>query len=190
MLAVARVVEGLDCNIRVLEDGCEIVSEISEESFLDGGAALVCRLKARSFEALGRAGRLQIFRTSCIPNQDADLYSVASEELFSSLVGRLDQFLTRLDMLPAGAEPPCAKNVLAMFDPSRDDPWASSYPIKVTMQGSDSQRLSAASLTSLLLAAKFRCNCRQRGGLCRLWQQIHLVVPLRAQGRGPRVGSG
>lgn len=166
------------------------MSEISEESFLDCCAALVCRLQARAFEAPGREGRLEVFRTSCIPNQNSDLYSVGPEELFSSVAGRLDQLLTRLNMLPVGAEPPCAKNVLAMFDPSRDDPWANAYQIKVTMQGSDSQGLSAASLNSLLLAAKFRCNCRQRGGLCRLWQQIHLVVPLRAQGRGPRVGSG
>jgi len=133
---VSRVVEGLDSSIRLADEGYAMDSDRhrdgEEDTRIDGGAALVSRLHARAFEALGASGRLEIFS---YVEGNADL-AAALEETFNSLVSNLDAFLTRLDLGPAPVQSECGQSILAMFDADKDEPWAKVYPFSMNIRGS------------------------------------------------------
>ena len=130
---VSRVVEGLDSSIRLTDEGYAMDSGDQVDTRIDGGAALVSRLHARAFQALGAPGRLEIFS---YVEGNGDL-AAAIEETFNSLVSNLDAFLTRLDLGPEPVQSECGQSILAMFDPDKDDPWANSYPLSMSIRGSN-----------------------------------------------------
>ena len=133
----SRVVEGLDSSIQLTDEGYEMDSDRhkdgEEDTRIDGGAALVSRLHARAFEALGASGRLEIFS---YVEGNADV-AAALEETFNELVSNLDAFLTRLDSMLAPVQAECGKSVLATFNPDADEPWVNSYPLSVSIRGSN-----------------------------------------------------
>jgi len=133
----SRVVEGLDSSIQLTDEGYEMDSDRhkdgEEDTRIDGGAALVSRLHARAFEALGASGRLEIFS---YVEGNADV-AAALEETFNELVSNLDAFLTRLDSMLAPVQAECGKSILATFNPDADEPWVNSYPLSVSIRGSN-----------------------------------------------------